>query len=95
MDNREVEANWTYKPHDEDRKKHDTTQKTKEMSKSTLKKPTGQIQSGQSRDTGNSGCTRHRKKTNNTKSTTYLYATVILFCTRCPPYIRTPTFQLK
>jgi len=40
---------WTHKPHDEDRKKkHDTTQKAKEMRKQTLEKTTGQIQSEQS-----------------------------------------------
>jgi hypothetical protein len=65
------------------------------MGKQPLEKTTGQIQSAQPRDTGNIGYTRNRKKTTKVKSTTYIFVTVILFCTRCPPYIRTPTFQLK
>ena len=33
-----------------------------------IEKTQGQIKNGQSRDTGNIGCTRHRTKTNKTKT---------------------------
>jgi hypothetical protein len=49
------------------------------MGKQPLQKTTGQIQSAQSRDTGNIGYTRNRKKTTKVKSTTYIFVTVILF----------------
>jgi len=65
------------------------------MGKQPLEKTTGQIQSAQSRDTGNNGYTRNRTKKTKVKSTTYIFVTVILLCTRCPLYIRTPTFQLN
>ena len=44
-----------------------TTQKTKGIGTQTLEKTKGKIKSGQSRDNGNIGCTRHRTKTNKTK----------------------------
>ena len=38
------------------------------MGTQTLEKTKGKIRSGQSRDTGNIGCTRQRTKTNKTKT---------------------------
>ena len=56
-----------------------------------VEKTQGQIKNGQSRDTGNIGCTRHRTKTKQNKT-----HNISLFNnTRSPPYIEIPTFYFK